>query len=117
MHIDNDGETGFEQLLGFVAAFVRNIDIRWKCCPHLGTDEAWLLQLVGALQNDRLAEAAAILADWLPAGIVRRAIGPAQAFAAALATRGLAMPRRPAELPAQRSAVGHAHMCASDRLH
>jgi hypothetical protein len=118
MHIDHDGEAGFDQLFGLVAASaVRSLDIRCKCCPHLGEDEAWLLQLVRALQGDRLAEAASILADWLPAGAVRRAIGPAQAFAAGLAARGLVMPLRDAEAVTRRPATAHVHACTSQLLH
>jgi hypothetical protein len=78
MHIDRDGEASFDALFGLVAALaIRSIDIRCKRCPQLGEDERRLLQLVCLLQDDRLAEAAAILGDWLPAGIVRQAVGPA----------------------------------------
>ncbi|HWB50591.1 MAG TPA: hypothetical protein VG651_15890 [Stellaceae bacterium] len=119
MRIDSNGETGFDTLFALVAASaVRSIDIRCKTCPHLGEDEAWLLQLVGCLQRDRLAEAAAILADWLPAGTVRRAVGPAQAFAAGLAARGLVMPLRPAAAATRRHpAMARPHACPSDLLH
>jgi hypothetical protein len=88
MHIDRDGEASFDALFGLVgASAIRSIDIRCKRCPHLGEDEGRLLQLVCLLQDDRLAEAAAILGDWLPAGTVRQAVGPAQVFAARLAAR------------------------------
>jgi hypothetical protein len=76
MHIDRDGEASFDALFGLVAASaIRSIDIRCKRCPHLGEDEGRLLQLVCLSQDDRLAEAAAILGDWLPAGTVRQAVG------------------------------------------
>jgi len=97
MHISREAEDGFDALFALLAASaVRKIDIRCKCCPHLGDDEAWLLQLVCLLPNDRLAEAAAILGDWLPPIAVRRGLGPAQGFAAGLAVRGLIVPPRQA---------------------
>jgi hypothetical protein len=118
MHIDRDSETGFDALLVLMAASpVRSLDIRCKCCPHLGDDEARLLQLVGSLQGGRLIEAAAILADWLSTGAVRGAFGPAQAFAAGLAGRGFMMPHHQAETTPRRSAVARAHACTSDLLH
>jgi hypothetical protein len=118
MHIDADGEAGFDALLASVAASaIRRIDIRCKGCPHLGDDEAWLLQLIGALQDDCLAQAAAILADWLPAGAVRRAIGPAQVFAAGLAARGLVMQRRSGAAIPRHSDTAQDHACASHLLH
>jgi hypothetical protein len=116
MHIDREGEIGFDALLALVASSaVRGIDIRCKRCPHLGGDEAWLLQLVGLLQRDRLAEAVAILAERLPAGAVRQAIGPAQSFAAGLAACGLAIPLRRTEGTELR--VVTAHGCTSSQLH
>jgi hypothetical protein len=118
MHVDRDGEAGFERLFELLAASaVRSLDIRCKCCPRLGGDEAWLLQLVGALQGDRLAEAASIFADWLPAPAVRWAIGPGQSFAAGLAARGLMMPSRQAAAVTRRPATVRVHACTSDLMH
>ncbi len=118
MHIDRAGEAGFDALFGLVAASaVRSIDIRCKRCPHLGEDEGWLLQLVCLLQEDRLAEAAAILGDWLPAGTVRLAAGPAQVFAAGLAVRGLSIPLRKAEAARRSVEIGVHAACASGLWH
>jgi hypothetical protein len=118
MHIDQQGEAGFDALLSLVArSAIRTLDIRCKRCPHLGEDEGWLLQLVCLLQDDRIAEAAAILADWLPPAAVRRAMGPAQAFAAGLAARGLSIPRRPAAAMQPHPVPAHVHACASDLIH
>jgi len=49
------------------------------------------------LQRARRAEAAAILADWLPPAAARMAMMPAFAFAGALAGVGLVVPLRHCE--------------------
>jgi len=118
MHIDSDGEAGFDALFGLIAASaVRNIDTRCKCCPHLGEDEGWLLQLICRLQDDQLAEAAAILRAWLPPGAVRRAFGSAQAFAAGLAARGLLIPLRDADEVRHPMEMGVHAVCTSGLRH
>jgi hypothetical protein len=119
MHMDGNSQAGFDALFATVAASaVRSIDIRCKTCPHLGEDEAWLLQLVSLLQQGGLAEAAAILAGWLPPNEVRQAIGPAHVFAAGLAARGLTVPLRPpAEAASAPPAMARIHACTSDALH
>jgi hypothetical protein len=116
MHIDRDGEASFDTLFGLVAASaIRSIDIRCKRCRHLGEDEGRLLQLVCLLQDDRLAEAAPILGDWLPAGTVRQAVGPAQVFAARLAARGLSISLRDAEAAGRSVEIG-VHAAYASRL-
>ena len=84
----------------------------WKAF-RAGADECWLLQLVCLLQEHRLAEGAAILGDWLPAGTVRLAVGPAQVFAAGLAARGLSIPLRKAEAARRSVEIGVRAVCAS----
>lgn len=119
MHIDAASEEGFDQLFRLIAtSATRNLDIRCKRCGHLGEDEGWLLQLVGLLQGDRLAEAAAILGGWLPAGTVSRAFGSAQVFAAGLAARGLLIPPRPVAVDAaQTGRHGSPAACGAGLLH
>ena len=93
--ISEEGAEGFDALLWVIAASARRtLDVRDVRCPRVGDDEAWLLQLVGSLQRDRLAEAVAILSDWLLPTGVRLALGPAQRLASALAGRALRIPDR-----------------------
>lgn len=93
--ISGEGAEGFDALLWVIAASARRtLDVRDVRCPKLGDDEARLLQLTGSLQQDRLAEAVAVLSDWLPPAGVRLALGPAQRLASALAERALRIPDR-----------------------
>jgi hypothetical protein len=88
----------FDALLqAIVASTRRSLDVRCKHCPHLGADEAWLLQLVSLLQRHRVTPAMAILADWLPATAARIALAPAQRFAMALGAGALIVPLRHVE--------------------
>jgi hypothetical protein len=96
--IDAAGAAAFDGLFRIVLAAARRpLDVRCHHCPRLGADEAWLLQLVMLLQRNRRAEAAAILADWLPPAAARMAMMPAFAFASALAGVGLVVPLRHCE--------------------
>lgn len=93
--IASSGAAGFDQLVEILAATAtRRLDIHDLRCPALGADEGRLLQTLRLLQHGRLAAAAAILGAFLPPSAVRLAIGPAQAFAAALAASGLSIPLR-----------------------
>ena len=86
---------GFDALLWVIVASARRtLDVRDVRCPKLGDDEAWLLQLTGSLQRDRLTEAVAILSDWLPPTGIRLALGPAHRLASALAGQALLIPDR-----------------------
>jgi hypothetical protein len=75
----------------------RSLDVRCARCRKLGEDEAWLLQLISALQQERRLEAAAILADWLPVTAVQLATRLALGVARAMAGVGLVVPRRHCE--------------------
>jgi len=67
-----------------VAVAHRPLDVRCARCPHLGEDEAWMLQLVSALQHGRCAEAELVLNLWMPPAAARMAMLPAAGFAQAL---------------------------------
>ncbi len=119
MRMDAESEAGFDQLFRLiVTAATRSLDIRCQRCEHLGEDEGWLLHSVSLLQGSRIADAAAIFSDWLPAGSVGRAIGSWQAFAAGLAARGLSLPRHPAMIGTGRSELAHPPLsCGAKLLH
>ncbi len=72
----------------------RGLDIRCVRCPHLGDDEAVLLQAVSQLQQGFQARAARLLEGWMPAAALRAALPPLTAFATALADAGLIILRR-----------------------
>src|SRR5260370_1239248 len=81
-----DGAAAFDTVLRIVVSAARRPhDVRCRHCTRLGTDEAWLLQLVMVLQRARRLEAVAILAEWLPPAAARVAMMPALGFAGALA--------------------------------
>jgi hypothetical protein len=93
-----DGFDAFDALFRIVLAAARRpLDLRCRHSARLGADEAWFLQLVMLLQRARRAEAAAILADWLPPAAARMALMPALGFAGALAAAGIAVPLRHSE--------------------
>jgi hypothetical protein len=96
--IGEDGSGAFDALFRIVVSAARRpLDVRCRHCTRLGTDEAWLLQLVMVVQRARRLEAAAILAEWLPPAAVRMAMMPALGFARALAGAGLVVPLRHSE--------------------
>jgi hypothetical protein len=93
--IERSGAAGFDQLLKILMATASNPpDIGILGCARLSAGEGRLLQLFRLIQRDRLAEAAAVLGEWLPPAAVRSALGPAQAFAAAMSEAGLLVPLR-----------------------
>lgn len=93
--IEHRGVPAFDTLLRIVVTATRRpLDIRCARCPHLGEDEAWMLQLVSALQCNRRDEAETILGVWLPPAAARMAMLPAMGFALALAGGGLVIPLR-----------------------
>lgn len=101
--LENDAAPDFDSLLQVVvAATQRPLDLRCIRCPHLGEDEAWLLQLVSLLQRNHAVAAQTILTQWLPPAAVRLAARFAAGFAATLRTAGLVVAPRPAL-----SALGH----------
>lgn len=75
----------------------RGLDIRCVRCPHLGDDEAVLLQAVSHLQQGFEARAVRLLEGWMPAAALRAAMTPLTAFAVALADAGLIVLRRHGE--------------------
>jgi hypothetical protein len=96
--IEEDGGADFDSLFRIVAgAARRSLDVRCARCRQLGEDEAWLLQLISALQQERRLEAAAILADWLQPAAVQLATRLALGVARAMAGVGLVVPRRHCE--------------------
>ena len=96
--IDDDGIPAFDALFQIMAATARrSLDVRCLRCAYLGEDEAWLLQLVGLLQRGDSANAAAILADWLPPAAARIALAPAHDLALVMAEGDLRIPHRHAE--------------------
>jgi hypothetical protein len=96
--IGEDGAAAFDTVFRIVVSAARRpLDVRCRHCTRLGTDEAWLLQLVMVLQRARRLEAVAILAEWLPPAAARVAMMPALGFAGALAAAGLVVPPRHSE--------------------
>jgi hypothetical protein len=96
--IEQGGAPAFGSLMWVVAGAARYpLDVRARPCRGLGRDEGLLLRLISLMQRDRLVEASAILAEWLPAAAVRLAAREAGALAAALAEAGLIVPLRHAE--------------------
>jgi hypothetical protein len=108
--IAESGAPAFERFFEIVAQTARrSLDVRCPRCRQLGRDEGLLLQLVSLLQRDEIAPAEAVLADWLPAAAARLALPPVRAFAAALATAGLTVPRRHAEAAVVHRSASYAH--------
>ncbi|MGE0651381.1 MAG: hypothetical protein AB7P12_06495 [Alphaproteobacteria bacterium] len=96
--IDDAGIAAFGNLFGIVATvYMRPLDIREHACPCLGSDEGCLLQLVSLIQHERVGDAQAILASWIPPAAVRMAMPRARDLAAAMARRSLTVPLRHAE--------------------
>jgi hypothetical protein len=96
--LDAVGRDAFDALFRTVAATaLRSLDVRCPRCAELGADEGRLLQLLSLIQRGRSGEAAAILADWMPASARRLALVSAQDFAASLLEGGLLIPLRHAE--------------------
>jgi len=84
------GVNGFDTLFWItLAAGRRPLDVRCLNCPHLGLDEAWLLQLVNHSQFGLAHEAMAILGSWMIGPAVRAAIIHLNLFARALSEAGL----------------------------
>ena len=87
------GVVAFDTLVRIIAtSATRHFEVGCPHCSQLAEDEAWLLQLCGLMQRDRIPEAALILAEWLLPEAVRMAIPPAHVFAHALEARGLTLP-------------------------
>lgn len=86
----------FDTLLRIVAtSCTRPLDVRCAKCQHLGADEGLFLQMIGALQRDRMTEAAALLSDWVPPGACRVGLRHADDLAAAMQCINLIVPHRP----------------------
>jgi hypothetical protein len=116
--IDEAGAAAFDTLFRIVVASAqRPLDVRCQHCAHLGADEAWLLQLVMLLQRARRAEAAIILADWLPPAAARMAMTPAFGFARALVEVGLVVPLRHCEAAEIHQQVPAAHVRGCELVH
>jgi hypothetical protein len=116
--IEEAGAIAFDSLFRrVVAAARRPLDVRCRRCPHLGADEAWLLQLVMLLQRGRQAEAEMVLSDWLPPAEARVAMMPALVFASALAGAGLLVPLRHCEAAGIHHLVPAAHVRGCELVH
>ena len=84
------GVNGFDTLFWItLAAGRRELDVRCLNCPHLGLDEAWLLQLVNHSQFGLYQEAMHILGSWMIGPAVRAGIIHLNLFARALSDAGL----------------------------
>jgi len=84
------GINGFDTLFWIaLAAGWRQLDIRCLNCPHLGLDEAWLLQLVNHSQFGLYREAMNILNTWMIGPAARAGIIHLNLFARALSDAGL----------------------------
>ena len=96
--VEEDGLVGLCRFFDTVAAAAgRSLDIRCVKCPHLGEDEAALLQMVAHLHHGAERGAVMLLEDWLPQSAVRIALAPLAAFTAALTDAGLVVLRRHGE--------------------
>jgi hypothetical protein len=108
--IEQGGAPAFGSLMRVVASAARRpLDVRPRQCRGLGRDEGLLLRLVSLVQHDRLVEASALLADWLPRAAVRLAVRDACVLADALAQAGLVVPLRHAEAAALARLAACAH--------
>jgi hypothetical protein len=108
--IADEGAAGFDALFRIIAATaLRPLDVRCRRCAHLGDDEAWLLQIVSLLQQQRRPDAMAILGEWVPPACVRIALAPAEQFAVGLAARSLTLPHRHAEAASAHLLAPSAH--------
>jgi hypothetical protein len=77
--IDFCAVPAFDSLFEIVASSpLRPLDVRCPHCMQVGRDEARFLQLLSLLQRDRVEEAVAILAEWLPPAALRLALLPAE---------------------------------------
>lgn len=109
--IDKEGIPPFDALLRIVVAATRRpLDVRCARCPHLGEDEAWMLQLMSLLQHSRCAEGESLLGIWVPPAAARMAMLPAMGFAMTLSSAGLTVPLRHGEATqvARLSTTAHA---------
>lgn len=94
--VGEDGLAAFDRLMRVVLATARHpLDLRCPHCPHLGEDEARLLDAVSLLQQRCHAEAAAIMDGWLPPSAARVAMPAAVALAVALGEAGLRLSGHP----------------------
>jgi hypothetical protein len=84
------GVNGFDTLMWIaLAAGRRQLDIRCLNCPALGTDEAWMLQMVNHSQFGLYQEAANILGLWMIGPAVRAGVVHLNLFARSLSDAGL----------------------------
>ena len=96
--VEQRGASAFGSLMRVVAGAARRpLDIRARQCRGLGRDEGMLLRLISLMQRDRMVEASAILADWLPPAAVRLVTRDTRTVAAAFAQADLVVPLRHAE--------------------
>ncbi len=77
-----------------VAARRSDLDVRWPGCLRLGADEAWLLDCLALLQQQKINEAVARMTVWLSPATMRIIHSPITRFAELLAGRGLIFPKR-----------------------
>ena len=93
--IGRSGTWGFDRLCRIVGTTtLRSLDVHWLQCARIGQFEACLLKIISSLQHNQLTLAEAALSDWCPAAAVRLAMPAAHAYAAALNSLSLHIPRR-----------------------
>jgi hypothetical protein len=108
--VEQRGASAFGSLMRVVAGAARRpLDIRARQCRGLGRDEGMLLRLISLMQRDRMVEASAILANWLPPAAVRLAACDARSLAAAFSRAELIVPLRHAEAASWSSLTAYAH--------
>lgn len=92
----DDGAPDFDTFLRIVVMHTRRpLDVRCPRCTRLGRDEAAFLHMIALLRADRGSEAATLLVDWLPHGVLGWALRYCAGFAGAMAGAGLVIPPAP----------------------
>jgi len=99
-------------LRSLVASRKGSLDVRWPGCPRLGADEAWLLDCLSLLQQQRGSEAVARMSMWLSPAVTRIIHAPLSRFAELMAENGLILPAR--DLPSDGAMSLADAYCRSD---
>lgn len=88
--VSRDGMDYFEILLrSLLYVSPRPLDMRCRCCPALGKDEATILQAIALLQRGRFPETVALLGEWLEVPALSGVTKTIWRFAEALGDVGL----------------------------
>jgi len=101
------GTWGFDRLCRIVGTTtIRSLDVHWLHCIRIGAYESSLLQTLGYLHHNQLADAEVTLLEWCPPTAVRLALEAGQAFVTALELHGLMIPIRDHEtVPARAPSI------------